>query len=54
MLWRLAIHHRLDRREVIERLILGVPLSAGDPIHGLNDAEMKAYRDLAGSAQDVR
>ena len=54
MLWRLSIHHRLDRREVVERLILGVPLSVGDPIHGLNDAEMKAYRDLAASPQIPR
>lgn len=41
-------YHRLSRREVVERLILGVPLSERTAGIGLCPAEVAAYEHLEG------
>ena len=50
LLWQLAIHHRLDRREVIERLILGKALAGTDRDNGLTEIVLRQYRQMAGRA----
>lgn len=44
----LAAFHRLDRREVIERLVLGVPLSDRGGL-GLSPDEVRAYEAMGGT-----
>lgn len=45
----LADYHRLDKREVVERLILGLPLSERTTGMGLCPAEVAAYEAMGGT-----
>lgn len=45
----LCAYHRLDKREVVERLILGQPLSERVGGVGLSPEEVRAYEAMGGT-----